>query len=98
MRHVVMAIYDSKAKLYSPQLLVFPAVGVGVRSFTQAVNSKDSDYNKFPEDYSLFKMGEYDDVSGELVKEVPLPQLVVAAVNVLRGEPVTPQLPLALEK
>lgn len=63
MKHRLFLIRDTKAELYS-QLLSYPANGVALRQFADAVNDKGSDYGKHPEDYNLFQVGEYDDQTG----------------------------------
>lgn len=64
MLHKLVSIYDSKAQVYSPTI-AFPTLGMAERSFTDAVNDPQSSYNKHPEDYTLFHVGEFDDSTGQ---------------------------------
>lgn len=54
-----------------------------VRQFSYAVNQPGMMKFK-PEDFSLFKIGEYDSDSGEIVPCEP--KLIVHATDVLRGD------------
>lgn len=66
-----LAIHDKKAELFSMPIFV-QAVGQGVRSFADTVNDGKSEYARHPEDYTLFDIGSYDDVKGQLVSIVPV--------------------------
>jgi len=74
MRMKICCIHDSKAELYT-QPLFFQALGQAVRSFSDACNDDKSDYAKHPEDYSLWHIGEYDDLTGTL-HPLPVPVVV----------------------
>ena len=39
---------------------------VALRNFNELCNSKDTMINKYPEDYSLYEIGEYDTETGEV--------------------------------
>lgn len=60
MKLQVISVYDAKSKAYSPPM-TFVALGTATRSFEDEVNNPQSPYNKHPEDYTLFHLGEYDD-------------------------------------
>lgn len=61
----VFSVYDSKAEGF---LAPFYAAnnGVAQRIFTNAVRSEGHDFFKFPEDYTLFRIGEFDSFNGEV--------------------------------
>ena len=65
MLHVVMAVKDRMADAFARPLFV-PAVGVGIRSFTDEVNRKDGDNQMFnhPDDFDLYELGRFDDGTG----------------------------------
>jgi len=66
----IFSIYDTKSKLYSrPFYSVEDADAV--RSASRAVNDPASDFFHFPEDFVLFKLGAFDDVSGVITPCVP---------------------------
>lgn len=62
MRYKIFTVYDSKAEAYL-QPFFSPAVGLAVRSFSDAVNTKDHQFSKHAADYTLFEIGAYDDVT-----------------------------------
>jgi len=61
----VYSVYDSKAEAYLPPIF-FPTDAAAVRAFGSAVSSPDHDFCKYPEDYTLFAVGEWDEQKGEL--------------------------------
>lgn len=58
-----VAIYDSKTRLYS-HVMNFINVDEAVRTFGLICANPDTDYAKFPVDYSLFHIGKFDSESG----------------------------------
>jgi hypothetical protein len=57
-------IYDSAAKAYTKPLFM-QTDGLAMRMFTDIVQpGQDSDISKHPEQFKLFKLGEYDDQTG----------------------------------
>lgn len=60
---VVCAVWDAKAQAFG-QPLFFGTTGLGVRSFTDEVNRKDSALNAHPEDYSFHMRATWDDNLG----------------------------------
>jgi len=55
----VFTVYDSKVEAYlSP--FVAPTKGVAIRSITDAVANPKSEFHRWPGDYTLFEIGEYD--------------------------------------
>lgn len=65
MVYQVFAVFDSKAKAF---MLPFfsPNVATGARLFESAANDPASLLGKFPEDYTLFHQGEFDDSTGQI--------------------------------
>ena len=61
----IFAIYDSKAEAYL-QPFFSPTKATAIRSFTQAANDEKTDFYRFAEDYTLFEIGEWDPVGGEI--------------------------------
>lgn len=56
----VYTVYDSKAEAYL-QPFFSQSKGVAIRSFQEAVRDEKSNISKYPEDFTLFELGEYDD-------------------------------------
>lgn len=79
MRLQIMTVYDGKAEAYStPQF--FRAVGEGVRSFQDGVNTPDSELGKHPEDYSVFHLGQFDPLTGS-IELLPAPTHLASGQN-----------------
>lgn len=71
MKVKVFAIWDAKAKLFGfPFCLINE--GVAVRMFTEIVNDKKSQESKYPTDYALYVIGEYDQATGEVLSDKPV--------------------------
>lgn len=84
----VFSVLDSKAGAFLKPFCS-PNQGTAVRDFSQGVYSEGSPLNQFPEDFSLFELGEFDDTKGVFINREPAPHQVVTAVSVLamRGTP-----------
>lgn len=56
----MFSIYDCKAEAYmAPQC--FHTKGQCIRAFAELANDKSTNVGKYPEDFTLFEVGEYDD-------------------------------------
>lgn len=55
-------VYDEKAEAFLPPFFV-PAHGIALRAFKDCINSKDHQFGKHPADYTLFYLGDWDDVT-----------------------------------
>lgn len=80
MKLMVCSIMDSSVGVYSPPM-VFRTKGEAIRSFTDAVKDNNLPFNKHPEDYRLWFLGEWDDNSGLLTPMKPEPILGAAEVG-----------------
>lgn len=67
---LLCSIYDTKAEVYTAPMQ-FQSAAQALRSFTDAVNNKQSDFGKHPEDYVLLEIGSWDERSGEIEPCVP---------------------------
>lgn len=82
MKEKIFATYDIQAKAFLPMFQA-STYGVAERSFSDAVNSENHQFGKYPEDYRLMHLGEIDIVTG--VIEPGNPVLVCTAEQVLHG-------------
>lgn len=60
------AVWDEKAQCYL-QPSFHPTKGLAIRQFTDIINQPDNPINKYPADFTLFEIGEYDNESGKLL-------------------------------
>lgn len=58
----VFTVYDQAAKAYL-QPFFTATTTQAIRTFREIVNQKDHLFNKYPGDYTLFELGEWDDNS-----------------------------------
>lgn len=70
MKSMVFSIFDTKAGIYaSPFFMLNQAMAM--RGFADMAKSPDANVSKHPEDYVLYKIGEYDDETAELKATLP---------------------------
>ena len=68
MRLNVYTIFDSASAAYMRPFFL-QSDGQAMRSFTDIAQNADHEIGKHPEDYSLYRIGTYDDQKGELHPE-----------------------------
>jgi hypothetical protein len=73
----MFTVYDSKTEAYLQPFFV-ASKGAAVRSFADAVNEEGHQFNKYPEDFTLFELGEYDDSNASIKKHDALIALGIA--------------------
>jgi len=56
----LFSVYDSKAAVYSNPFVSLNQA-VALRDFNRAATDSNSDISRFPEDYTLVELGEFDD-------------------------------------
>lgn len=78
---LLFSVFDSAAKLFLP---TFEArtIEEAIRRFRSTVNHAESNISKYPEDYTLFHLGEFNQESGELLS-LPTPHSLGLAVTFL---------------
>jgi hypothetical protein len=64
------AVFDVKSQIYSGPVLEV-ADGTAIRAMQDAVRSPDHPFARHPGDFSLHKIGTFDDQSGEIVGHKP---------------------------
>ncbi len=68
MKHNIYAVYDSKAESYTPPFFEH-AEGRALRTFADCCNDQGHQFGKHPEDYTIFRLGEYDDNTGTITQD-----------------------------
>lgn len=84
MKMVMCSVRDAAAEAWLKPMC-FQAKGQAIRAFADAVNEDGSDFGKHVEDYALFLVGHFDELSGEVEAAVP-PEVLILAVNCLNGD------------
>lgn len=60
----IFSVYDSKAEAFITPFFA-PTAGVASRQWSQACNDQDTQFCKFPSDYTLFELGSFDPMDGQ---------------------------------
>lgn len=74
MKIKVFTVHDIKAGAYM-QPFHMQTVPLAIRAFAELSNDKNHQFGRYPEDYQLFEIGEYDDATANytmLPSKVPL--------------------------
>lgn len=71
MNQAIISVFDKKTGLYHPPV-AFRHTGDAIRDFEALKKDTDTRYGQHPEDYELYKIGEFNDDNGELVHMKPL--------------------------
>lgn len=85
MNQLLISVRDLKAEFFSPPMLV-RTKGEAVRTFSDAVNSKDHQFAWHPEDFCLCLLGTMDISTGLVVAELS-PVVIVSGFDVMRETP-----------
>lgn len=81
MKLQIFSIFDEKAQAYnSPQYLQHK--GEAIRMLQTTMDNKDSMLSKYPQDFSLYCIGDYDDNLGKISGKIE-PELVIRATELL---------------
>lgn len=59
----IFSVFDSKAEVFSPPFFA-QTKGLALRSFTDLVNDPKTTVHQYPADFTMFELGEFDDVKG----------------------------------
>lgn len=67
----VYSVYDEKALVYGLPIC-FSTDGLALRAFADLVSNPNSNVNKYPSDFKLYRIGEFNDTTGELISNIPV--------------------------
>ena len=79
----IYAIMDSKAEAFM-QPFFAQTPGLAQRMCEGTVNDPNSQLNRYPEDFALWRIGSFDDRTGQVTGDTPT--LLVQAFQLLRKE------------
>lgn len=68
MIHTFFSVYDEKAQAFLPPFTL-PRPGIAIRTFTDCVNDPTHAFGKHPSDYTLFRLGTFNDENGKITME-----------------------------
>jgi len=75
----VYAVYDGKVGLFAKPMFL-RSDGEALRPFMMQCENEETPLNKWPEDYTLHRLGTYSEETGEMITESP-PALVAKAID-----------------
>lgn len=78
MKRKVYTVRDAKAEVYNTPFYQ-TTHGEAERTFKALVNNNESMVGKYPDDYDLYYLGEFDDVVGNIIS-LETPQHIVKAI------------------
>lgn len=94
MRHGIFAVFDDKAKAFiSPFTL--PNQDMAIREFSRSARDPNHMFGVHAEDYSLFRVGFFDDETG-VIEATPKPEYIALAA-MLKDVPVVQKVRAANE-
>jgi len=76
----VYAVFDNAVKAFLPPQ-VFRADGEAIRAFSAGVEAEGTPFAKHKQDYSLFRLGSFDDGFGSF-ENLTAPQMIATAISV----------------
>lgn len=65
MIHRIFTVYDAKAEFYSKPFFA-RSTGEALRQFQEAANDEQNSIGRYPEDYAIFEIGEFDELTGAI--------------------------------
>ncbi|WNK14536.1 MAG: nonstructural protein [Microvirus sp.] len=74
------SIYDKQTMSYG-QLFPAQTMGAAERSFKELVNNPDSQQSKYPDDFALYLILDFDDESAIVITNFQPPMKVVEAIQ-----------------
>ena len=80
MKLIMFTVFDVKAEAYLPPFFL-PNESMAMRIFSDMAGDTDHQFGKHPEDYTLFKLGEFDDNSSKINMYKTAPELVSTALQ-----------------
>lgn len=81
MTEQVFTVFDSAAKRYL-QPFFSPSIEFALRQFRHTLNDEEHLFARFPEDYTLFHIGEYDAETG-MITSLPNPHSLGVAITMI---------------
>lgn len=70
MKYIICSIYDRATEAYMRPMF-FQTEGQATRMLTDELMRPDSELGQHPEDYALFKIGEFTDHDGKIEEQTP---------------------------
>nr|QJB19391.1 MAG: nonstructural protein [Microvirus sp.] len=82
MKMYLYAVYDMKTRVFCIPFFA-PNKEVALRSFEYSANHDDNDIGRYPSDFGLYEVGEFDDGTGQLSGHVQ-PEHLATALHLVK--------------
>ena len=96
MKKNVYSIYDAAATVYSLPFF-YDLDTQAMRAFEAASMAKDSHVSLFPQDFALYKLGEFNQDTG-LLEPLQEPMRICGAVDILRDKQIPDDAQMDIEE
>ena len=77
MKTQIYSVYDTKAEAFG-QPFFMQADGIAVRAFAEACKNPEGEFIKYPNDFTLYQIGMYDDSTASIFSNKPVELLTAA--------------------
>jgi hypothetical protein len=64
------SVFDTKSELFTAPHFM-QSHGVAIRSFSSACEDENTQFNKYPSDFNLYHVGEFNIETGEITSVIP---------------------------
>lgn len=78
MQTIMFSTYDAKAKTFSAPFTML-TIGMAIRGFEEATKNPESMLHRYPNDFSLYEIGTYEDSNATMTQKIPMNLLAVAS-------------------
>lgn len=79
----IYSLFDEKAKMYS-QPFYMAHDGLALRAFGDLVEDKKTTVSRYPVDFTMWKLGEFDDNTG--IFDCKKPEYLAKAIDFVKSE------------
>lgn len=83
------SVYDEKAQSYNLPFF-YPQINLAVRALTDSLQNPDSIVARHPEDFTLYHIGTFNDLTGKMESFVE-PRPVCRATEIINSMKITPK-------
>jgi hypothetical protein len=83
----IFAVRDAKAEAYQ-QPFFSHSKGAAIRAVADYANEEGTPLNKHPEDYMLFHIGAWSEMSGE-IRGLEQPEAIISILELMTDKPLT---------
>lgn len=83
------SIFDEKAQVFNTPFACRNEA-IAIRSFTDICSERGGMVSKYPEDFKLYYLGDFDDLKGT-ISALDIPMFVVSAMQILSSRLVSPK-------